>query len=470
MSIFLPFFSDVLVLLFIVLSRIAPSSGVVVTATIDDTKGDSNTGAQPVYSPVNSFSPNSDCTGCLVHADPAQAFDGTWHDSSQFNGGSAVSVTLSFTGTAIDVFCILANTVPGAVTTTDLSFTLDGSSYPPYSHTPDSTSDYIYGAGGQVFSADGLDQVAHQLVITTNNPSGSLFLFDYASYTFDDGTSPPQPPDTTTSQVLDVVTTTSTASQVITTGAQSITTTQISTIQPQAKTVSASAPSTRSGNTVVGPSLGNPSSTVLSTTTFNTPTLIYTLPSDPPISASPSPSSASSSTAQNITASAGSKYMSVLAGTLVPVFLIVLIGTSVVLWRRRRAARSAVHIHDHDRESGVLSDAPLFRSHLSFMTNSARSDDDFFPRALSDMVSTDSMGAGGDWPTRSPDPYANMHNATTQDLLMRERDDSTGAITPTLHPSSLSRSSTIPPSFDVPGSPPPQYDIQRRPLPTIPPK
>ncbi|KAJ6582082.1 hypothetical protein B0H19DRAFT_927985 [Mycena capillaripes] len=174
MSIFFPLFSDVLVLL-LILSHAALSLGSVQTATIDDTKGDSNTGAQPVYSPATSFSLNSNCDGCSVHANPASAFDNTWHDSSQLNGAGPVSVTLSFTGTAIEVFCILA-----ASTTTDLAFTLDGSPQKPYSRTPGSSPDYIYGES--VFKVDSLTQGAHQLVVATNNPSGSLLLFDYAKY------------------------------------------------------------------------------------------------------------------------------------------------------------------------------------------------------------------------------------------------------------------------------------------------
>ncbi|KAJ7879231.1 hypothetical protein B0H14DRAFT_2341560 [Mycena olivaceomarginata] len=176
---FLSLFSDVLVLSFILFTHIALSSGSVLPATIDDTTGDSLTGAQPSYS--GSFSANSNCDGCLVHPDPQRAHGGTWHDSSQFGGAPPVSVTLSFTGIGIDVFCILANTVPGAVTTTDLAFTLDGSSQKPFSHTSDSTSDFEYGV--KVFTVGGLSQGAHQLIIATNNPSGSLLLFDYAEYT-----------------------------------------------------------------------------------------------------------------------------------------------------------------------------------------------------------------------------------------------------------------------------------------------
>ncbi|KAJ7166767.1 hypothetical protein C8R46DRAFT_839950, partial [Mycena filopes] len=153
----------------------------VLTATIDDTAGDSsNPGVQPVYSPADAFSPNSNCAGCLVHPDPGQAFGNTWHDTSQYGGAPPRSVTLSFTGIGIDVFCILANTVQGAQTATDLAFTLDGAPYPPFSHDPDATTDYLYNQN--VLSVNGLSNSAHTLVVSTNNPDGSMLLFDYARY------------------------------------------------------------------------------------------------------------------------------------------------------------------------------------------------------------------------------------------------------------------------------------------------
>ncbi|KAK7008272.1 hypothetical protein R3P38DRAFT_3211197 [Favolaschia claudopus] len=178
-----------------VLIHVALSSGSVKTAIIDDTTGDSNTGAQPVY--TGTFSSNSDCSSCVVHPDPSEAHGGTWHDSSQFNGAPAIGVTLSFTGTGIDVFCILANTLPNTDTITSLAITLDGSPQQPFLHTPDSSSSYVYNA--KVFSTSGLSQGPHEVVLLTNRPEGSLLLFDYAQYTFEVADPPPPaPPPTTT--------------------------------------------------------------------------------------------------------------------------------------------------------------------------------------------------------------------------------------------------------------------------------
>ncbi|KAJ7742793.1 hypothetical protein B0H16DRAFT_1323216 [Mycena metata] len=179
MSIF-PLFS-VLVLPWTFLILVIPSFASILTATIDDSAGDSlNPGVQPVYSPSDAFSPNSNCDGCLARPDPGNAFDNSWHDTSQFGGASPHSVTLSFTGIGIDVFCILANTVPGAATNTNLVFTIDGTPYPPFSRDPDETTNYLYNQN--VLSVNGLSQNAHTLVISTNNASGTLLLFDYARY------------------------------------------------------------------------------------------------------------------------------------------------------------------------------------------------------------------------------------------------------------------------------------------------
>ncbi|KAJ6605442.1 hypothetical protein DFH09DRAFT_1121388 [Mycena vulgaris] len=355
MPIFLPFFFGV-GLLFIVLTHVALSLGVIQTATIDyDQSG-------VVYSPSDRFSLNSDCAECSVHPDANQAVDGTWHDSSQFRGQGPVSVTLSFTGTGIDVFCILANTLPNTVTTTYLAFTLDGSSYPSFTHNPDSsTSDYLYKQN--VLTISGLAQVPHTLAISTNPPpdSGSLLLFDSAKYTFDDGTTPPPPPPpptkppiTTTAQVTNVVTTTA-ITQITTTGAQKALSTL--TISGAIITVGGSTftqslqptASTRSAGTASHAFESSSTSSILN---------ISELPSGSPI---PSSSSSSSSSFTPSTASSSTKfkYGAVLAGIITPVVLIALAGT--IFYRRRRTQRG---IRDSESQGGQSS-APMIESQRS---------------------------------------------------------------------------------------------------------
>ncbi|KAJ7052142.1 hypothetical protein C8F01DRAFT_1236659 [Mycena amicta] len=134
---------------------------------IDDTNGDPATGIFPFYSPANEFSLNSNCSACKVILDPSQVHDSTWHDGTQFLGGSPVSIVLSFT--------------------------VDGKAAATFLHTPSTSTDYIYNA--KVFEVDGLDQSNHTVILSTNSASGSLMLFDFANYTFDDGVGP----DTTSS-------------------------------------------------------------------------------------------------------------------------------------------------------------------------------------------------------------------------------------------------------------------------------
>ncbi|KAJ7464469.1 hypothetical protein FB451DRAFT_1042421 [Mycena latifolia] len=168
-------------LLFILLAQVALSTAKLWNRTIDDTNGDSVSGLLPVYSPAANFSSNSNCSTCTVKLDPTLVFDGTWHDSSQVPGGAPVSITLIFHGTAIFVFCVLANALEDAVTNSDFVFSLDGSPNDRFTHEPSSSPDYNYGVN--VFSAHGLEQGPHEVVLTTNNSAGSLLLFDYAIYT-----------------------------------------------------------------------------------------------------------------------------------------------------------------------------------------------------------------------------------------------------------------------------------------------
>ncbi|KAJ6605444.1 hypothetical protein DFH09DRAFT_897385 [Mycena vulgaris] len=118
---------------------------------------------------------NTNCAECVIRPDPTKAFGGTWYEGTQLPGELAPSVTLSFTGAFKHCLCILANTVPDAITTSDLSFTLDGTPIATFSHVPDSSSDFVYAA--LVFSVDGLGRGPHRLVLATDNSAGSLVMF-----------------------------------------------------------------------------------------------------------------------------------------------------------------------------------------------------------------------------------------------------------------------------------------------------
>ncbi|KAJ7634704.1 hypothetical protein FB45DRAFT_472363 [Roridomyces roridus] len=152
--------------------------------TIDDTNGDLITGFMPVYAPTSAWNPTN-CTVCFVQPEGGQFFDYTKHDSTQVASVPS-SVTLNFTGTAIYLFCVVPNTVPLTTTFVDLKFTLDGAPVGTYTHVPDSSSDILYQV--PVLSTQNLNNTPHTLIAET--AGNSLFIFDFAIYTFDD--SPPK--------------------------------------------------------------------------------------------------------------------------------------------------------------------------------------------------------------------------------------------------------------------------------------
>ena len=81
---------------FVALASLASST--TVNVTVDDEQGDSRTGAQPTYAPSDGWSQGATCSGCEVKADPALAFDNTWHDSTVHLGDQPHTITIQFTG------------------------------------------------------------------------------------------------------------------------------------------------------------------------------------------------------------------------------------------------------------------------------------------------------------------------------------------------------------------------------------
>ncbi|KAJ7117438.1 hypothetical protein C8R44DRAFT_790719 [Mycena epipterygia] len=303
----LPFFKIKQLTLTFILTQAILSVGTTFERTIDDAAGDSVSGLLPVYTPTNGLSLGPNCAACVFHPDPANAFKGTWHDGTQLPGGPPVSVSLSFTGTSISLFCILANTASEGLATSDFSITLDGVSQGKFMHVPDNTSDFIYQA--KVFSVDGLDRGFHQVVLATDNAAGSLMLFDYATYIFDDGVSSVSP-------VIDTTQVTNT-----------VTSTAISTAQANSIQSSRNSQTTLFSGTFPLVTNAPSSSSVASISIGQSGSVDVT------ISSTLSPSSSTSS----VTASASKRtqFVLVLAGTLIPITLIVL--AAIMVYKRQRA-------------------------------------------------------------------------------------------------------------------------------------
>lgn len=68
--------------------------------TIDDTYGDSVTGALPTYTPPVDWTAGQNCSDCLVAPrDLSQVLNGTWHDTSQFyTSDTEHRITVTFSG------------------------------------------------------------------------------------------------------------------------------------------------------------------------------------------------------------------------------------------------------------------------------------------------------------------------------------------------------------------------------------
>ncbi|EIN10606.1 hypothetical protein PUNSTDRAFT_112429 [Punctularia strigosozonata HHB-11173 SS5] len=156
----------------------------VTNRTIDDEQGDALTGLKPVYS--GSFNYGPECTGCFVQPDASRAFDNSWHDTTIDPPDTTFpSVTLTFNGTAIYVFCIVPNTVMYATTMANMTFTLDGDLVGTYFHEPSTSTDFEYNV--PVYTNKSMDNVQHTLKLEAQaGTNGSYLSFDYAIYTFDD--------------------------------------------------------------------------------------------------------------------------------------------------------------------------------------------------------------------------------------------------------------------------------------------
>ena len=168
--------------------NISPGAAILVNRTIDDKNGDEITHTPPAYSPAEGWSQGDTCTGCHVNstiANVSRAFDKTWHDATYHPGQPERVISMSFTGTAVYAFFLLANQIISTTTLTNLSFVIDGAPVgPQFIHQPDSTTDILYNVS--VFSHSGLSNTQHQFEIHAGGSNDSLLLFDYVIYTADE--------------------------------------------------------------------------------------------------------------------------------------------------------------------------------------------------------------------------------------------------------------------------------------------
>ncbi|TFK79704.1 hypothetical protein K466DRAFT_465881, partial [Polyporus arcularius HHB13444] len=156
--------------------------------TLDDEQQDSEIGTLPSYSPsADVWSQGAGCPACGVNVgnvDLEQVHDGTWHDGTYRPGGDPLTITVTFTGTAVYVYNILANNILPTITFTNISFSLDGGYVGQFIHAPDDSSIMQYNV--LVFHAPDLANAPHTLLMSASGDDISLILFDYILYTVDD--------------------------------------------------------------------------------------------------------------------------------------------------------------------------------------------------------------------------------------------------------------------------------------------
>ncbi|OJT04542.1 hypothetical protein TRAPUB_4812 [Trametes pubescens] len=196
-------------LCFSVFSALSIVSAISVNRTIDDEKGDSVTGALPVYGPSSGTGANWFqgllCVHCTMLpnkvVDISQTFDGTWHDSTYHPGDPDHTLDAQFTGTAIYVYFIVPNFVAYTTTLVNLSFSIDGTFHNQYEHIPDLSTSTI-GYQTLVFHTTNLVNMDHNIQVRAGGDNASLLLFDNMIYTVEeDDPLPPTSLPVTTSPI-----------------------------------------------------------------------------------------------------------------------------------------------------------------------------------------------------------------------------------------------------------------------------
>ena len=129
--------------------------------------------------------PTENCTICAIQPSELavdQILDQTWHHGTYFIG-TPISVEVTFTGTAVYVYNVVPNTLPGADTQVNISFAIDGETVGTFFHPNDSSSIILY--NHLVYSHASLSNTPHTLVMSASGDQESLIFFDYLLFTTD---------------------------------------------------------------------------------------------------------------------------------------------------------------------------------------------------------------------------------------------------------------------------------------------
>lgn len=122
------------------------------------------------------------CVGCSAVPTPAQmpqVYGATYHTATVFPASLPETAQFSFNGTAVYVFgwTVNSTTATPSIKRQDMSFTLDLLPVGQFSHSPGPENEF----GVLFFKREGLPQVPHTLIINVN--PDSLALLDYIVFT-----------------------------------------------------------------------------------------------------------------------------------------------------------------------------------------------------------------------------------------------------------------------------------------------
>ncbi|OBZ79811.1 hypothetical protein A0H81_00318 [Grifola frondosa] len=159
-----------------------------VNVTIDDTLGDALTGEQFTYFPSASWNIGQNCSGCTAHPNPSDIYLNSWHDGTA-NGvgdpGQILTASVSFTGSALYVFCIVTHSFTSPDGNSDMSFYIDGDLVGTYLSQP--TGDDTYDYDVPVYANESMSNGLHTFELVNGAVTGlkSLVMLDYVVYTRD---------------------------------------------------------------------------------------------------------------------------------------------------------------------------------------------------------------------------------------------------------------------------------------------
>ncbi|KAK7060945.1 hypothetical protein VNI00_000679 [Paramarasmius palmivorus] len=152
-----------------------PLSGAVQAAILDDTAYENIT-----Y--VGSWGEGNTCNTCNLKPDVSKAYQGTWHDTTHFvEDTNATAVQINFTGSALEVFCILPPKDVQAILNYSLTFELDGqpAGEPYIKRAEELTEEYQYNVS--VVALKDLENKEHHFSMKLESTElNSVALFDYA--------------------------------------------------------------------------------------------------------------------------------------------------------------------------------------------------------------------------------------------------------------------------------------------------